>query len=135
MSIVRKKFLVLIPLLISLFCILLGVALNACAQLLLKAGVNAVGHFDFTRANILPIGLKLAMQWPIIGGLACYVVSVVVWIVGLSRVDVSIAYPMLSLGYVVNAVAAWYLFGEALSLQRLIGIGIILIGVLVLARS
>lgn len=120
---------------ISLFCILLGVALNACAQLLLKAGVNAVGHFDFTRANILPIGLKLAMQWPIVGGLACYVVSVVVWIVGLSRVDVSIAYPMLSLGYVVNAVAAWYLFGEALSLQRLIGIGIILIGVLVLARS
>jgi len=120
---------------ISLFCILFGVALNACAQLLLKAGVNAVGHFEFTRANILPIGFKLAMQLPIIGGLACYVVSVVVWIVGLSRVDVSIAYPMLSLGYVVNAVAAWYLFGEVLSLQRLVGIGIILIGVLVLARS
>ncbi|WP_049018991.1 EamA family transporter, partial [Burkholderia multivorans] len=61
--------------------------------------------------------------------------SVVVWIVGLSRVDVSIAYPMLSLGYVVNAFAAWYLFGEVLSVQRLVGIGIILIGVLVLARS
>ena len=120
---------------ISLFYILAGVSLNAGAQLLLKAGVNAVGHFEFTRANILPIGLKLAMQLPIVGGLACYVVSVVVWIVGLSRVDVSIAYPMLSLGYVVNAVAAWYLFGEALSMQRLVGIGIILIGVLVLARS
>jgi drug/metabolite transporter (DMT)-like permease len=112
-----------------------GVALNACAQLLLKAGVNAVGHFEFTRANIVPIGLKLAMQFPILGGLACYVISVVVWIVGLSRVDVSIAYPMLSLGYVVNAIAAWYLFGEVLSLQRLLGIGIILLGVLVLARS
>lgn len=61
--------------------------------------------------------------------------SVVVWILGLSRVDVSIAYPMLSLGYVVNAFAAWYLFGEVLSVQRLIGIGIILIGVYVLARS
>ena len=120
---------------ISLFCILFGVALNACAQLLLKAGVNAVGHFEFTRANILPISLKLAAQWPIVGGLACYVVSVAVWVVGLSRVDVSIAYPMLSLGYVVNAVAAWYLFGEVLSLQRLIGIGIILVGVLVVARS
>jgi multidrug transporter EmrE-like cation transporter len=63
------------------------------------------------------------------------VVSVAVWVVGLSRVDVSIAYPMLSLGYVVNAFAAWYLFGEVLSVQKLIGIGIILIGVLVLARS
>ena len=57
------------------------------------------------------------------------------WIVGLSRVDVSIAYPMLSLGYVVNAFAAWYLFGEVLSVQRLVGIGIILIGVVVLARG
>ncbi|CAM2193188.1 SMR family transporter [Paraburkholderia sp. A1RI_3L] len=120
---------------VSLICILAGVALNACAQLLLKAGVSAVGHFEFTRANILPVGLKLAMQLPIIGGLACYVVSVVVWILGLSRVDVSVAYPMLSLGYVVNAFAAWYLFGEALTVQRLVGIGIILIGVFILARS
>ena len=120
---------------ISFICIVIGVSLNACAQLLLKAGVNAVGHFDMTPANILPVGLKIATQWPIIGGLACYVLSVVVWIVGLSRVDVSIAYPMLSLGYVVNAFAAWYLFGEVLSMQRLIGIGIILIGVAVLARG
>ena len=83
----------------------------------------------------MPIGIKLATQLPIIGGLACYVISVVVWILGLSRVDVTIAYPMLSLGYVVNAILAWYLFGEVLSLQRLIGITIILIGVFVLARS
>jgi multidrug transporter EmrE-like cation transporter len=120
---------------ISFICIITGVMLNAGAQLLLKAGVNAVGHFEFTPANIVPIGFKIATQWPIIGGLACYVFSVVVWIVGLSRVDVSIAYPMLSLGYVVNAFAAWYLFGEILSLQRLVGIGIILIGVVVLTRG
>lgn len=62
-------------------------------------------------------------------------ISVVVWILGLSRVDVTIAYPMLSLGYVVNAFLAWYLFGEVLSIQRLVGIAIILVGVLVLARS
>lgn len=121
--------------LISFICIIIGVSLNACAQLLLKAGVNAVGHFDFTPANIVPVGIRIATQLPIIGGLSCYVLSVVVWIVGLSRVDVSIAYPMLSLGYVVNAFAAWYLFGEVMSMQRLIGIGIILVGVVVLARG
>ncbi|KMQ81102.1 Permease of the drug/metabolite transporter (DMT) superfamily [Candidatus Burkholderia pumila] len=120
---------------VSFTCIIIGVLLNACAQLLLKAGVNAVGQFDITAANILPVGFKIATQLPIIGGLALYVVSVVVWIVGLLRVDVSIAYPMLSLGYVVNAFAAWYLFGEVLSAQRLVGIGIILIGVAVLARG
>ena len=120
---------------ISLFCILAGVALNATAQLLLKAGTNAVGHFEFTLSNIIPVGWRIATQLPIIGGLACYVLSVVVWIVGLSRVDVSIAYPMLSLGYVVNAFAAWYLFGEVLSAQRLVGIGVILVGVFIVARS
>ncbi|MEJ2769553.1 SMR family transporter, partial [Mycetohabitans sp. B46] len=112
-----------------------GVLLNTGAQLLLKAGVNAVGHFEFSAANIVPVSVRLATQWPIIGGLACYVVSVVVWILGLSRVEVSVAYPMLSLGYAVNAVAAWYLFGEVMSVQRLVGIGIILLGVVVLARS
>ena len=62
-------------------------------------------------------------------------ISVVVWIVGLSRVDVSIAYPMLSLGYIVNAFAAWYLFGEVLSVHKLVVIGVILVGVVILARS
>jgi multidrug transporter EmrE-like cation transporter len=69
------------------------------------------------------------------GGMACYVVSLVVWVLGLSRVEVSIAYPMLSVGYVLNAVAAWYLFGEAVSATRLVGIGIIIVGVYIVARS
>ncbi len=123
----------------SLALILSGVFLNAVAQLLLKAGVNnvtaAIGAFAFSAENILPVGMRLATQWPIIGGLACYVLSVVVWILGLSRVDVSIAYPMLSLGYVLNAFGAWWLFGEAMTAQRLAGIGIIIVGVYVLARS
>jgi len=63
------------------------------------------------------------------------VVSVVVWIVALSRVPVSIAYPMLSIGYVVNALAAWYLLGEAVTPMRLAGIGIIVFGVFIVARS
>ena len=64
-----------------------------------------------------------------------YVVSVAVWLVALSRVDVSIAYPMLSLGYVVNAFAAWWLFGEALGPARFAGIALILLGVFIVARS
>jgi multidrug transporter EmrE-like cation transporter len=62
-------------------------------------------------------------------------VSVVVWIMALSRVEVSIAYPMLSLGYVVNAVAAHYLFGESVSALRAGGIFVIIVGVVMVARS
>jgi multidrug transporter EmrE-like cation transporter len=112
-----------------------GVALNAAAQLLLKAGTNRVGEFAFALENLAPIGARLASSPFILGGLACYVVSVVVWILALSRVPVSVAYPMLSVGYIVNAVAAWMLFGESLTAQKLVGIGFIVIGVFLVARS
>jgi len=120
---------------ISFSLLMTGVLLNAGAQLLLKAGTNAVGVFAFSSDNLVPVGWKLATEPHIIGGLGCYVLSVIVWILALSRVEVSIAYPMLSIGYVVNALAAWYLFGEAVTLTRLAGIGIIIVGVYIVARS
>lgn len=112
-----------------------GVLLNACAQLMLKAGVNAVGAITIDRATLLQTAFRVLTQWPVIGGLTLYVVSVGVWIVGLSRVDVSIAYPMLSLGYVVNALAAYWLFGEMIGPLRMAGIVLILAGVFLIARS
>jgi multidrug transporter EmrE-like cation transporter len=115
--------------------ILTGVMLNAAAQLLLKAGVQPLGVLSVGLHNLIPTTMKVLMQWPIIAGLACYVISVGVWIVGLSRVEVSLAYPMLSMGYVVNALAAWWLFGEALGPMRWAGMVLILAGVLVMARS
>jgi multidrug transporter EmrE-like cation transporter len=115
--------------------IIFGVLLNAVAQLLLKAGARNVGEIHLTMQNLFAVGLKVASQLPIIGGLTCYVLSVVLWIIALSRVDVSIAYPMPSLGYVVTAIGAWYLFGEALSVQRLMAIAVILVGVAWLART
>ena len=120
---------------LSFSLILAGVLLNAVAQLLLKAGTNSIGAFSFTADNLVPVGVRLASNPYIVGGLGCYVVSVVVWIMALSRVEVSLAYPMLSIGYVVNALAAWYLFGEALTAQRMIGIGTIVVGVFLVARS
>ena len=120
---------------ITFSLLMTGVLLNAGAQLLLKAGTNSVGVFEFSRDNILPVGWKLATEPHIVGGLGCYVISVVIWVMALSRVEVSIAYPLLSVGYVVNALAAWYLFGEAVTPMRLTGIGVIIIGVYMVARS
>jgi len=120
---------------ISFSLVLTGVLLNAAAQLLLKAGTNAVGHFEFHLDNLVPVGLKLALEPHILGGMACYAISLVVWILALSRVPVSIAYPMLSIGYVINAFVAWQWFGEALAAQKLLGIGFIVVGVFLVARS
>ena len=116
--------------------IISGVILNACAQLLLKAGTNALGGaIHLTMGNWFETFIKVVTQAPILGGLACYGISLVVWIIGLSRTDVTIAYPMLSLGYVVSAFGAWMFLGEAVSPQRLVAIGVIVIGVVLLART
>jgi len=116
--------------------IISGVILNACAQLLLKASTNALGGaIHLTMSNWFETFIKVVTQLPILGGLACYGISLVVWIIGLSRTDVTIAYPMLSLGYVVSAAGAWMFLGEAISPQRLVAIGVIVIGVVLLART
>ncbi|MGD2141197.1 MAG: EamA family transporter [Burkholderiales bacterium] len=115
--------------------ILLGVLLNAGAQLLLKEGMRRINHFDFVWANLAPVGMQVAANPFVLAGLFSYVVSVVVWLLVLSRVDVSFAYPMLSVGYIVNAIAAYYLFGEDLSLTRVSGILVITVGVYLISRS
>jgi len=120
---------------ISFGLIFTGVMLNAAAQILMKAGTNAIGHFEFSAENIMPIGWKLATEWHIITALFCYGFSVIIWILALSRVPVSIAFPMLSMAYVVNAIAAWYLLGEAFSMTKVIGMGVIIFGVIIISRA
>jgi drug/metabolite transporter (DMT)-like permease len=121
--------------LVSFALIFTGVMLNAVAQILMKSGTNTIGHFEFSVANILPIGLKLATEWHILVALCCYALSVVIWILALSRVPVSIAFPMLSMAYVVNALAAYYLLGEPFSSTKLVGMGVIILGVIIISRA
>jgi multidrug transporter EmrE-like cation transporter len=115
--------------------ILTGVLLNAAAQLALKASVSDTGVISFDMHSLFSSAGSLASNLWLWLGLICYGISVIVWIVALSRVDVSIAYPMLSIGYVVNAVAAWHLFDEPMNIGKVVGIGIIIVGVYILARS
>jgi multidrug transporter EmrE-like cation transporter len=115
--------------------VMTGVLLNAVAQLALKASVTDTGIIQFDMQSLMSSAGSLMTNLWLWVGLICYAVSVVVWILALSRVDVSIAYPMLSIGYIVNAIAASHLFNEPLGLGKVVGIGIIIVGVYVLARS
>ncbi len=115
--------------------ILGAVLLGTMAQLLLKAGTTAVGSFAFTGANLIPVGWQLATQPLILGGIFAYGLSLIVWIMALSRVPVSVAYPMVSIGYVLTAIAAWHFLGESVSVMRIAGIGVIILGVVIVARS
>lgn len=120
---------------ISFGLVVVAILLGAAAQVLLKAGTNAVGRFAFTLDNALPVGLQMLQEPRILGGTGCYALSLAVWIMALSRADLSVVYPMVSLGFALNAFLAWWLLGEALSAQRIAGIAVIMVGVALVARS
>ena len=103
---------------------------------MLKAGARSIGSISMTEsASLIAAALHAATQPWIVLGLFSYFVSAGLWVVALTRVDVTVAYPMLSLGYVIAAFFAWQLFGEQLTVMRVTGIAIILLGVVVLARA
>jgi multidrug transporter EmrE-like cation transporter len=115
--------------------ILVGVLLNAFAQVLLKKGMLGIGYFEFHFQNFFPIIKKVTINSYILSGLASYVVSVAIWLLVLARVEVSYAYPFLSVGYVVVTLMGYFIFQESLSWMRVVGIAVIIVGVLLLSRS
>ena len=115
--------------------ILSGVLLNAFAQLFLKKGMLTIGHFVFSWVNIWPVASAVAINAHVILGLVCYTISIIIWLLVLSRVDVSFAYPFLSVGYVVTAAIGYLAFNEHLSAYRIVGIAFICLGVILISRS
>lgn len=116
---------------LSLALVAASILLTSGAQILLKAGTNAL---KAPPAVDEPLGLvwRLATQPFIVGGLVCYVLSFGVWILVLSRLPVSIAYPLLALGYIVTALLGFALFGEQLGWIKISGILVIILGVVIL---
>jgi multidrug transporter EmrE-like cation transporter len=115
--------------------LLSGVVLNSFAQLGLKMATGTTGAIAGTRQGVWLAGQQLATTAAFWVALSCYALSVVVWIVGLSRLPVSQAYPVLSLGYIIAALLAWIVLGEVVSLTRWAGIAVIIAGVLLVSRS
>lgn len=85
--------------------------------------------------SVLKTILAICSNMPVLAGLGVYFSSALVWLVVLSRVDVSVAYPFVALGFVLTAVLGQVLFGEVLSMQRIFGITLVCVGVAVLARG
>lgn len=120
---------------VVLSLILLDVLLNVTGQLSLKYGMAKVGNFSLSMSTLPPIFLKAATNLHVLFGLLCYGLGFMVWLVVLSKAEVSYAYPLISLGYVFTALLARAIFGEAVGTTRLAGIFVTCLGVLLIARS
>lgn len=115
--------------------ILLSVLLGVAAQLLLKQGVSTLGQLDISTGRLMFTAWRVATTPGIIGGLACYGCSMVFWIFALSKVELSFAYPFVSLSQVLILLSSWFLFREKIDPVRFMGVMVIAIGVLLVARS
>lgn len=113
--------------------VIFGTLTSAVAQLFLKAGTNALAQSE--SSGWLQIALRTVFQPSILAGIFCYILGMAVWLLVLSRLQVSVAYPMLSLGYIVTAIFGFYLFGEPLSWTKIVGIFVIIIGVVLVSSS
>jgi drug/metabolite transporter (DMT)-like permease len=115
--------------------IILEITCNVAAQMSLKMGMERIGGFSFEGSSIVPIGLQVITSPWIMLGISIYVMSLIIWLMILSRAEVSMAYPMTSLGYALTVLIAYFLFGEHVSILRIFGVLVIMLGVFIVARS
>lgn len=117
----------------NMLMIVATVCLNTAGQFMLKAGINRIGTIDISRfLSYLP---GLASSPLVVAGLSSYVLSAALWIVILSRAELSWAFPMVSLSYVITAIFSPILLNEPFSLQRFFGILVICAGVFLVSRT
>lgn len=115
--------------------ILVAVLTGACGQVLLKKGMSSMGPLTLTPEQVLNILWRIGTNPYVMLGLAIYVGGTVFWLVALSRVDLSFAYPFASLSFVVMLIAAWLLLNENITPLRLLGTLIVCLGVFIISRT
>jgi multidrug transporter EmrE-like cation transporter len=113
-----------------LIMLLMAIILASAGQVLLKAGLSQLDH-----PTILQIMLSMFRNITVFAGYAAFVLSSLLWLVAIQRLPLSYAYPMVSLGYVAVAILSWKIFGETIPPLRLVALGVILTGVVLMALS
>ena len=125
-----------LSLLYSILLILLSISIAVGGQLLLKIGINRIGINDFSSLSSLGgFFLGIVKSPLVLIGLFLYVISAAIWMVILSTVDLSFAYPFLGITYVLILVVSRFVLKEDVNPLRWIGALIITAGVVVLSRG
>ena len=112
---------------------LVSIMLLSAGQTTLKYGLNIIGGIDLSEG---PLTLLKLFQTPwVLVGFACYGVSSILWLDVLSKLDFSLAFPMVSLTYVFTLLIGRFFFGEYVGPERILGVALILVGLFFLVRS
>jgi multidrug transporter EmrE-like cation transporter len=113
--------------------LMIAICLGVIGQLFLKQGLTQLG--EYTLKTVLPHLPQIFSNFLVLGGFLCYLASSILWIVVVSRVPLSYAYPMIALGYVFIVFFSIIIFKEEVSLVRWIGVATICLGVFLISRT
>lgn len=114
---------------LGLGIVFIALALGAVGQIFLKTGVNSLG--DGISAFFI---IKSIFTTPtILLGFVCYGLSSLFYLVALSKLDLSYAYPMIALSYVIVALLSYKYLGEPLTVMSSAGLAVIILGVCLVA--
>jgi drug/metabolite transporter (DMT)-like permease len=114
--------------------ILTAVFLAVIGQIFVKRGLDLLGTIDFSSGLFITY-VKIFFSPFVLIGTVFYTISIFFWIYSLTRVDLSFAFPFLSLSYVLIILASWLMLGENIPLLRWIGVLVICLGVFLVSRS
>jgi len=120
----------------SILLILLSIGIAVGGQILLKLGLNKIGQINISSAGAVGQFFLDVLKSPmVLIGLFCYVISAAIWLVVLSAVDLSFAYPFIGLTYVLILVVSKFVLKEDVNPIRWAGAAIITVGVIVISRG
>jgi multidrug transporter EmrE-like cation transporter len=120
----------------SIILILISITIAVGGQILLKFGMNKIGSISLNSIGALGhLFLSIFKSPLVIIGLFCYVISAAIWLVVLSAVDLSFAYPFIGLTYVLILVVSKFILKEDVNPIRWAGAAIITVGVIVMSRG
>jgi multidrug transporter EmrE-like cation transporter len=120
----------------TILLILLSITIAVGGQILLKIGMNKIGPIDISSASSLGHLFTGIIKSPtVLVGLFLYVISAALWLIIISSVDLSFAYPFIGLTYVLVLVVSKFVLKEDVNPIRWIGTAIITIGVIVISRG
>ncbi len=116
----------------SLLLIIFTVIINTSGQFIVKTGVNRLGFVALSDPHMI---FRALTSWLVILGFVIYFASAIIWISILSRAELSWAFPILSLSYVLTAILSPVFLHESFQPQRLIGILVICLGVFLVTKT
>lgn len=117
----------------NMLLIIVSVMMGSAGQLLIKKGMMVYGKVG--AASVWSQLFRIFMVPYIFIGFVCFVASAILWLAVISKNEISYAYPMVSLGYILVLFVSAFWFKESVSLIRVAGVFLICLGVISITRS